>query len=597
MLPMNINKEYIDNLLSYGERISLECKKAEKDIPKSFWETYSSFANTIGGDIILGVYEDQSTEDNSQRFIVTGVTNVAKMKKTIFDTLNSNKVNKNIICDDDVHDIQYDEKHVLLVHVPQADYKQRPIFINGNVINGSFKRNFEGDYHCTEEEVKAMLRDSNDSGNDGIMIDNYNIDDIDAETLAAYRTRFRQNNPDHILNEKDDKEFLLNLVGYKRNRNTNRESLTLAGLLMFGKGLSIRERFDNIRLDYIDKTNIEGDSRWSDRLTYDGRWENNLYNFFTRIQSKLTTDIKRPFVLNGTTRVDDTPVHKAIREALTNMIIHADYLVTGVLKVEKLPDGFRFVNPGSLKLPLEEIYKGGTSRARNPKMQDMMRMIGFGDNIGSGIPTILSAWEKENWRKPELYANVNANQVELNLSMVSFIPKDCSDFLNNLFRNKYTQLNNESQIILATACLEGEITNSRTQRLLGINPIEAGKTLYRLTEIQMLVAEKTGRWTKYHVNTDYKEFCQVQNRQGQKSSRPNRQGQKEILINKIIKYCKVAKSLKEIALHVGYKDRFNLKRKYLNTLINEKKLGLTIPEKVDAKGQKYITLKEKSDNN
>ena len=105
---MNINKEYIDNLLSYGERISLECKKAEKDIPKSFWETYSSFANTIGGDIILGVYEDQSTEDNSQRFIVTGVTNVAKMKKTIFDTLNSNKVHKNIICDDDVHDIQYD---------------------------------------------------------------------------------------------------------------------------------------------------------------------------------------------------------------------------------------------------------------------------------------------------------------------------------------------------------------------------------------------------------------------------------------------------------------------------------------------------------
>ena len=316
------------------------------------------------------------------------------------------------------------------MHVPQADYKQRPIFINGNVINGSFKRNFEGDYHCTEEEVKAMLRDSNDSGNDGIMIDNYNIDDIDAETLAAYRTRFSNNNPDNILNEKDDKEFLLNLGGYKRNRNTNRESLTLAGLLMFGKGLSIRERFDNIRLDYIDKTNIEGDSRWSDRLTYDGRWENNLYNFLTRIQSKLTTDIKRPFVLNGTTRVDDTPVHKAIREALTNMIIHADYLVTGVLKVEKLPDGFRFVNPCSVKLPLEEIYKGGTSRARNPKMQDMMRMIGFGDNIGSGIPTILSAWEKENWRKPELYANVNANQVELNLSMVSFIPKDCSDFLN-----------------------------------------------------------------------------------------------------------------------------------------------------------------------
>lgn len=46
--------------------------------------------------------------------------------------------------------------------------------------------------------------------------------------------------------------------------------------MMFGKGLPVRDRFDNIRMDYIDKTNLEADSRWSDRLTYDGTWENNL---------------------------------------------------------------------------------------------------------------------------------------------------------------------------------------------------------------------------------------------------------------------------------------------------------------------------------
>ena len=50
----------------------------------------------------------------------------------------------------------------------QADYKQRPVYINGNPIKGSYKRNNEGDYHCTEEEVKAMLRDANDSGNDAV---------------------------------------------------------------------------------------------------------------------------------------------------------------------------------------------------------------------------------------------------------------------------------------------------------------------------------------------------------------------------------------------------------------------------------------------
>lgn len=171
--------------------------------------------------------------------------------------------------------------------------------------------------------------------------------------------------------------------GYIIDRNTHREGLTLAGLLMFGKGLSIRERFDNIRMDYIDMTNLQPDSRWSDRLTYDGRWENNLYNFFMTVQSKLIKDLKRPFRLEGMERIDDTAIHKAVREALTNLVIHSDYMITGVLKVEKHDDCFVFSNPGSLKIPVMDIYTGGHSKARNPNMQAMFRMIGFGDNIGS----------------------------------------------------------------------------------------------------------------------------------------------------------------------------------------------------------------------
>ena len=73
----------------------------------------------------------------------------------------------------------------------------------------------------------------------------------------------------------------------------------MAGLMMFGKGLSVRDRFDNIRMNYIDKTNLIGDSRWSDRLTYEGTWENNRFNFFTRVMPKLTADLKHPFKLEG----------------------------------------------------------------------------------------------------------------------------------------------------------------------------------------------------------------------------------------------------------------------------------------------------------
>ena len=41
--------------------------------------------------------------------------------------------------------------------------------------------------------------------------------------------------------------------------------------------------------------------------------------------NKLQQDIKVPFKLDGIYRVDDTPVHKALREALANCLVNADY--------------------------------------------------------------------------------------------------------------------------------------------------------------------------------------------------------------------------------------------------------------------------------
>lgn len=389
----------IKDMMLYGERINIEYKEASGDLPKSLWETYSSFANTIGGTIILGIKEHRSKSVEEGKFEVRGVGDASKMLKTLWDTINSDKVSRNILLDSDVECVEYEGKTLIVVHVPMANYTVRPIYINKNIIGGTFKRNYEGDYHCTDDEVKSMLRDANENGNDGALVENYGMDDIDLPTLQAYRNRFEVRNVDHAFNQLDNKEFLRNLGGYTLDRNTGREGLTIAGLMMFGKGLPVRDRFDNIRMDYIDKTNLEEDSRWSDRLTYDGTWENNLYNFFMKVIAKLTVDLKRPFKLEGMERVDDTPVHKAVREGLTNMIIHSDLLITGVLKVEKYDKEFLFSNPGALKLPMEEIMRGGNSKARNPRIQNMLRMIGYGENIGSGYPTILKAWKDQNWRK------------------------------------------------------------------------------------------------------------------------------------------------------------------------------------------------------
>lgn len=68
---------------------------------------------------------------------------------------------------------------------------------------------------------------------------------------------------------------------------------------------------------------------------------------------------------------------------------------SGILRIEKHDDRLVFRNPGLLRLPIEQIYEGGVSFARNPKIQNMLRMVvGYGENLGSGFPLILDAWKQ-----------------------------------------------------------------------------------------------------------------------------------------------------------------------------------------------------------
>lgn len=47
----------IQGLLAKGEHLSLECKLCANKLPNSLWDTYSAFANSYGGYILLGIEE------------------------------------------------------------------------------------------------------------------------------------------------------------------------------------------------------------------------------------------------------------------------------------------------------------------------------------------------------------------------------------------------------------------------------------------------------------------------------------------------------------------------------------------------------------
>ena len=123
------------------ESIHIEGKKAEKALPKSLWETYSSFCNTLGGIIILGV-----DEDKSGNLIPTGVSNSSLLLKDIWSTLNNKqKISVNLLTEDDVQIKKIDEKEIILMHVPIASREFKPVYINNNLLSGTYRRNNDGD--------------------------------------------------------------------------------------------------------------------------------------------------------------------------------------------------------------------------------------------------------------------------------------------------------------------------------------------------------------------------------------------------------------------------------------------------------------------
>ena len=181
----------IKSLLKNGEKVNLECKEAESQVPKSIFETYSAFANTNGGTILLGIHENLKEPDPEKHFTITGVSDTNKIITDFWNTINGNKVNVNLLIDEDVYPFDFEGTPIVIIEVPRASYLLRPVYTGENPFKGSIKRNHEGDYHCSETEIRAMYRDQNPDGNDSLIMEYYTMEDIDADTLKRYRRLFR----------------------------------------------------------------------------------------------------------------------------------------------------------------------------------------------------------------------------------------------------------------------------------------------------------------------------------------------------------------------------------------------------------------------
>ena len=387
----------IKKLLRHREGATLEVKKAQGGLPGSLWETYSSFANTDGGLILLGVEERRDGA-----LAAVGARDPQQMVKDIWNGINNRqKVSVNLLRDKDVAVVPVGEAQVVAVNVPRAERTLRPVYVGPNPMSGSFRRNGEGDYRCTAEEVGAMLRDASVKSMDQKVLVGRALDSFAPETVRRYRNRFNGAHPSHVWSQLDDEVFLFKIGAVAHSPDRGGLFPTAAGLLMFGYENEIAQEFPQYFLDYQERRSSE--TRWANRIvSSSGEWSGNLFDFFFSVAAELSVSLPKPFRLSGMMRVDDTPVHVVVREALLNALVNADYYGPRGVVVVKSRQGFSFSNPGDFRVPIVEAVNGGVSDPRNGTILKMFALLNMGERAGSGLPAVFARWEEAYGERPAL---------------------------------------------------------------------------------------------------------------------------------------------------------------------------------------------------
>ena len=494
-----IQLQSIEDLELLRESHELECKLAAGrdgtgEVPHDFWKSYSAMANTNGGLVLLGVKE------KAGNFSLSSIKNPDKVLKDLFDTANNpSKVSINLLTNESADVRVIDGHTVIVVEIPRASRRERPVFLDNNPLGGRcYRRLHEGDHAINDDEVKLMLAEQQHDSLDGELLPRFSMEDIDPGTLKTYRQTHTNLNPGHLWSGLGDIEFLHAIGGWKKNRETGEHGLTKAGLLMFGHHRSIRDVFPNFLLDYMERPEAKSDNRWVDRVIFDGTWAGNLYSFYLKVYPKLTADLKMPFKLVDGLRQDDSPVHEALREALANTLVHADFRDRAKIYIVKRPDMFGFLNPGLMRIPIETAVEGYESDCRNRTLHEMFRHVKIGEQSGTGVQKILKGWASNHWRKPLLREELEPNnRTVLELHTLDLFDPGILDILRFTYGERFEKLERNAQLALAITLSESRLSHARLCELSNGHPADISKILRILVEQGFLHLTGRGRGAVY----------------------------------------------------------------------------------------------------
>ncbi len=360
-------------LLKRHEGKTLEFKR-DLSSPEGILKCLVAFANTSGGIVVIGV------EDGSKH--VRGVPDVLAAEEKLANLV-SDSIRPRLIPDIEV--VPWRNLNVLAVQVYPSN--TRPHYLerlgpeDGVFIRvGSTNRRAET---LQIEELKRM--------NWRIAFDEQAIPDLNSEAID-FRAASELFAPYRQLTAQA--WSTLRLV----TEHQGRQVPTIGGLLLFGK-----DRFARFPDAWIQAGRFAGTNRM--RLLDSVEIRSFLPRAAEEAIAFAQKHLTRESIIKGVRREDRWSVPLvAIREALMNAIVHADYAQQGdPIRIAIFDDRIEIENPGLLPfgLMIEDILQG-VSKLRNRVIGRVFHELHMTEQWGSGIQRMTAACQEAGLEAPKL---------------------------------------------------------------------------------------------------------------------------------------------------------------------------------------------------
>ena len=368
------------------EGSNIEYKLCRSELSKDLWETISAFSNEGGGLVFLGY------EKTGDKYVPVGVNNPSKTLDD-FTSLVGQKFNYCPIVSADI--LEDEHKPIIAIEVKEAPRYQKPIYIkDAGPIKGGFKRLGATDIRLTDSDIARYYQERSGSP-DAQPVPDTKLKDLDKKAIESFRNLRKLIKPDAPELLFKDSELLkaYNLLA------SDGKTLNAAGVLIFGQERVIKRHFPAMRLDII---RIKGTEWGKDRDPFLSRdLRGNLLSLWSSALDILDRFFLIPFKLDERmVRSEETAHRKALREALTNLLMHQNYFHYSPAQVRVYNDRVEFYNPGySLKDPA--LFDSPGSKLRNPLIAAVFYDIGWAEAKGTGIKTTRERLHAEGYPLPE----------------------------------------------------------------------------------------------------------------------------------------------------------------------------------------------------